>query len=85
MILDPPEERRFYDYRWPYPWTDLFYTCWPVYNQVKKIDLYYNGLPPGSKTACWIGRIEALEELPPATIACDSRAPWVRRPPRGPS
>jgi hypothetical protein len=64
VVLDPPEESRFYDYRWPYPWTDLFYTCWPVYNHVKNIDLYYNGLPPGSKTACWIGRIEALEELP---------------------
>jgi hypothetical protein len=24
--------------------------------------LYFNGLPPGAKAACWIGRIEALEE-----------------------
>ncbi len=28
------------------------------------MNLYYNGLPAGSKTACWIGRIEALEERP---------------------
>lgn len=64
VVLDPPEESRFYDYQWPYPWTDLFYTCWFLYNHVKVVDLYYNGLPAGSKAACWIGRIEALEESP---------------------
>ncbi len=63
-VLDPPEDARFYDYRWPYRFTDLLYTCWPVYNRVKELNLYYNGLPAGSKTACWIGRIEALEERP---------------------
>ena len=57
-----PRTDRFYDYGWPYSFTDLMYTCWNVYNGVKHVHLYYNGLPPGSKTACWIGRIEALEE-----------------------
>jgi hypothetical protein len=63
-VLDPPEDRRFYDYQWPYSFTDLMYTCWSVYHHVSHVNLYYNGLPADSKTACWIGRIEALEEQP---------------------
>jgi len=62
VVLDPPEDSRFYDYSWPYSFTDLFYTCWGVYGGVKELNLYFNGLPPGAKARCWIGRIEALEE-----------------------
>jgi hypothetical protein len=49
------------------------YTCWNVYQQVKQCHLYFNGLPPGAKAACWIGRIEALEErsLPLVSPALD--------------
>ena len=64
FVLDPPEEGRFFDYSWPYPFTDLMYTCSNVYGGVKHVHLYYNGLPAGAKVACWIGRIEALEERP---------------------
>jgi len=64
VVLDPPEEGRFYDYSWPYRFTDLFYTCWNVYGGVKELNLYFNGLPPGAEARCWIGRIEALEERP---------------------
>jgi len=35
-----------------------------VYDGVKELNLYFNGLPPGAKARCWIGRIEALEERP---------------------
>ena len=73
VVLDPPEEGRFFDYAWPYSFTDLMYTCWNVYQQVKQCHLYFNGLPPGAKAACWIGRIEALEErsLPLVSPALD--------------
>jgi hypothetical protein len=64
VVLDPPEEDRFFEYQWPYSFTDLMYTCWNVYGAVKQLHLYYNGLPAGSRAACWIGRIEALEEQP---------------------
>jgi hypothetical protein len=64
VVLDPPEDSRFYDYPWPYSFTDLMYTCWNVYHGVKELNLYFNGLPPGAKARCWIGRIEALEERP---------------------
>ena len=64
VVLDPPEEGRFFDYAWPYSFTDLMYTCSNVYGAVKHVHLYYNGLPAGAKVACWIGRIEALEERP---------------------
>lgn len=64
LVLDPPEDSRFYDYQWPYSFTDLMYTCAYVYHNVKEVNLYYNGLPGGAKAACWIGRIEALEERP---------------------
>lgn len=62
IVLDPPEDDRFFDYKWPYRFTDLMYTCRNVYNSVKQCHVYFNGLPPGAKAACWIGRIEALEE-----------------------
>jgi hypothetical protein len=62
VVLDPPETDRFFDYSWPYSFTDLMYTCWNVYQNVKQCHLYFNGLPAGAKAACWIGRIEALEE-----------------------
>ncbi len=64
LVLDPPEEGRFFDYSWPYPFTDLMYTCSTVYSRVTHLHLYYNDLPAGAKVACWIGRIEALEERP---------------------
>lgn len=63
-VLDPPEDGRFFDYKWPYSFTDLMYTCWSIYNATTELNLYYNALPAGSKTACWIGRIEALQEKP---------------------
>jgi hypothetical protein len=74
VILDPPEDDRFFEYQWPYSFTDVMYTCWNVYQSVKQLHLYYNGLPPGSKAACWIGRIEALEEhlLPLASPALEA-------------
>ncbi|OGV69535.1 MAG: hypothetical protein A3K19_13950 [Lentisphaerae bacterium RIFOXYB12_FULL_65_16] len=59
VVLDPPEDSRFWNYKWPYSWTDLFYTCQSIYNETNELRLYYNGLPPGT-TTCWIGRIEAL-------------------------
>ncbi len=64
VVLDPPEDDRFFDYSWPYPFTDLMYTCANVYQNVKQCHLYFNRLPPGAKAACWIGRIEALQEQP---------------------
>jgi hypothetical protein len=64
VVLDSPEEDRFFEYPWPYSFTDVMYTCRNIYSGVKQVHLYYNGLPPGSRTACWIGRIEALEEQP---------------------
>jgi len=64
VVLDPPEEDRFFDYQWPYSFTDLMYTCRNIYAGVKQLHLYYNGLPPGAQATCWIGRIEALEERP---------------------
>ena len=60
--LDPPEDKRTFDYSWPYSWTDLLYTVQPVYGAAKELNLYYNGLPAGAKAACLIGRIEALQE-----------------------
>ncbi len=64
VVLDPPEDDRFFDFAWPYGFTDLMYTCANVYSGVKHLHLYYNGLPAGAQAACWIGRIEALEEQP---------------------
>jgi hypothetical protein len=64
VVLDPPEDDRFFSYSWPYPFTDLMYTCSNVYGAVKHVHLYYNQVPAGGKVACWIGRIEALEERP---------------------
>ena len=64
VVLDAPVEGRFFDYTWPYSFTDLMFTCWNVYNGVKQVQIYYNALPGGSQTTCWIGRIEALEERP---------------------
>lgn len=60
-ILDPPEDKRFYDYRWPYPFIDLMYWRFK-YDTIKGINIFYNDLPPG-ETACLIGRIEALREF----------------------
>ena len=28
VVLDPPEDDRFFDYTWPYSFTDLMYTCY---------------------------------------------------------
>ncbi|MEN6544814.1 MAG: hypothetical protein ABFE07_02135 [Armatimonadia bacterium] len=64
--LTVPEETRFWDHSWPYPWTDLFYTCWSIYNATKQLDIYLNALPAGAKAECLIGRIEALKEIPAA-------------------
>ena len=64
VVLDAPEEERFFDYTWSYSFTDLMFTCWYVYNRVTHLHLYYNALPGESKTTCWIGRIEALHERP---------------------
>jgi hypothetical protein len=60
--LDPPEDTRFYQYRWPYNFVDLMYWVFQ-YNQVTGVNLYYNALPPEAETSCLIGRIEALQEL----------------------
>lgn len=59
--LDPPEKKRFYDYRWPYVMKSLFEQRFK-YASVDGINLYYNALSPHSKTVCLIGRIEALQE-----------------------
>ena len=56
------EDDRFFD-SWPYAFTDVMYTCGPVYQNVTQCHLYFNGLAPGAKVACLIGRIEALEEI----------------------
>ena len=61
--LDPPEDTRFYDYRWPYTFVDLMY--WRFrYHEVTGLNLYYNALPAGAETSCLIGRVEALREYP---------------------
>lgn len=62
--LDQPEDGGvFWNYTWPYPWTDLFYEPnWHLYNDTKQLDLYLNGLPAGAKAEVQIGRIEALRE-----------------------
>ena len=64
VVLDPPEDDRFFDYAWPYSFTDLMYSCQKIYSHTARLHLYYNRLPAGAKVACWIGRIEALEERP---------------------
>ncbi|MBI3920854.1 MAG: hypothetical protein HY318_05490 [Armatimonadetes bacterium] len=64
LILDPPEDSRFWNYSWPYSFTDLMYTCWGIYNNAKELHLFYNALPGGGKATCVIGRIEALHEDP---------------------
>lgn len=64
VVLDAPEEDRFFDYQWPYSFTDLMFTSWYVYNHVTHLNLYFNALPGESTTTCWIGRIEALHEFP---------------------
>jgi len=75
--LDPPEDRRFYEYRWPYNFVDLMY--WPFrYHEVTGLNLYYNDLPPGVEVACLIGRLEALREqavplVSPALEAADQK------------
>jgi hypothetical protein len=61
--LEAPDEGRYWDYSWPSPWTDLFYTCQPVYNDTAEVGLYYNDLPPGAKVTCLVSRIEALAEV----------------------
>jgi hypothetical protein len=68
-VLDPPEDSRFYDHQWPYSFTDLMYTCATLYSGVTHLNLYFNALPPGSKTSCCIGRIEALEEQPQPLVS----------------
>lgn len=60
--LDTPDDRTYWQYGWPYSWTDLFYTCQPVYNATREVNLFYNGLPASSKVTCLISRIEALAE-----------------------
>lgn len=60
--LDAPDDHSYWEYGWPYPWTDLFYTCQPVYNATREVNLFYNGLPANSKVTCLISRIEALAE-----------------------
>ena len=72
-----PRTDRFFDYSWPYPFTDLMYTCSNVYGSVKHVHLYYNALPAGAKVACWIGRIEALEERPLPLIVADCWRPMA--------
>ncbi|MHB8996780.1 MAG: hypothetical protein ACYC63_16145 [Armatimonadota bacterium] len=62
--LEMPEASRFWEYTWPYPWTDLFYTPHAVYSMCKQLDLYVNGLPAGAKAEVLIGRIEGLKEIP---------------------
>lgn len=64
VVLDPPEDDRFFDFQWPYSFTDVMYTCSTVYHNAKELNLYFNGLPAGAKAACWIGRIEAFKERP---------------------
>jgi hypothetical protein len=61
--LDPPEDARYYEYRWPYSMIDLMYWVFQ-YSSVKGINLYYNDLPPNAEVSCLIGRIEALCESP---------------------
>lgn len=60
--LAVPEDKRFWEYTWAYPWTDLMYTCQPVYNATRELNVFYNALPAGARAACLIGRIEALQE-----------------------
>ncbi|MEI6502895.1 MAG: hypothetical protein WCP21_17935, partial [Armatimonadota bacterium] len=60
--LTVPEDKRTWDYTWPYPWTDLIATCWSVYNTTRELNVFYNALPAGAKAACLIGRVEALQE-----------------------
>jgi hypothetical protein len=62
-VLDPPEDVRFYDYRWPYSFIDLMYWVFQ-YGSVKGVNLFYNDLPPATEVSCLIGRVVALRELP---------------------
>ncbi len=62
--LETPDETRFWNYAWPYSWTDLFYTCQAVYSDTSQVNLWYNDLPPGAKVATLISRIEGLAEIP---------------------
>ena len=60
-VLDPPEDVRFYDYRWPYAMVPVMY--WRFrYHEVTGVNLYLNALPPGVETSCLVSRIEALRE-----------------------
>jgi hypothetical protein len=61
--LDPPEDTRFWSYRWPYDFIPLLYLPFnPA--AAKGVNLFYNDLPPETETVCLIGRIEALRERP---------------------
>ncbi|OGV70078.1 MAG: hypothetical protein A3K19_27615 [Lentisphaerae bacterium RIFOXYB12_FULL_65_16] len=61
--LDPPEDSRFWSYRWPYDFIPLM--SWHFSpGSVKGVNLYYNDLPPETEVTCLIGRIEALREQP---------------------
>ena len=61
--LDPPEDSRFWAYRWPYNFIPLM--AWHFNpTTVKGLNLYYNDLPPETEVTCLIGRIEALREHP---------------------
>ncbi len=62
VTLELPEEARYYDYRWPYNFSDVMYRPF-AYNEVIGVRLYYNDLPAQSDTECLIGRIEALQEM----------------------
>jgi len=66
--LDPPEDKRFYDYTWPYSFIDLLYWVFQ-YGAVSGVNLYYNDLPPNTETACLVSRIEALREYPSPLVS----------------
>lgn len=61
--LQMPEDTRFWDLTWPYRWTDLFYTCYAIYQGVTEVDLYLNALPAGARVECLLGRLEGLREI----------------------
>ena len=60
--LTVPEDQRYWDYTWPYRWTDLMATCHRVYSTARELNVFYNALPAGATAACLIGRVEALQE-----------------------
>lgn len=79
--LDPPEDSRFWAYRWSYNFIPLM--AWRFNPAtVKGVNLYYNDLPPETEVTCLIGRIERSASILSRSNRRPSKSPgksWSSR------